>query len=421
MKISRFAKPAVVLGVVAACMFGMVACSGSGSSGSGAAAATVNGVAIPEQDVTDQIQSIRESSQLEDKDQWGLFLVQQDLTPASVREQIIDSMVENELIKQGAAELGISVDSSEVDEYIESMKANYESDEDWNEALEQAGFTEESYREVIEESLIQQKVGDHFDEEAEVTDEDYVTAANTYAPYYDGAKRSSHILFSVDDTTDEEALAAAQAQAEDVLAQINAGTLDFADAARQYSGDTGSAENGGDVGWDVLNSFVSEYTDALSELELDQVSEPVTSQYGVHIIKVTDVFTAPEEVTSIDQIPAEFQDSIKEMAVSITANEAYTAWLDGLKESADIVINDMPSGLPYDIDLAPYEAQAEEEASADETATDDTSAVTVDESGDAVTVDETAADATSENGAADSTANAASEAASSESSGSNSN
>ena len=376
---SHLVKTVLVCGVAAACLFGMAACSGNGSSN--AVAATVNGTEIAEQKVTDQIENIRQQSGLEDEDQWGQFLVENDMTPSSVRDQIIDSMVEQELIKAGAAELGITVEDSEINEYVDQMKSNYDSDEAWNKALEQAGFTEDEYRDMIKESLLEQKVGDHFEEKAELTDEDYLTSANTYASSYDGAKRSSHILFSVDDVSDTAAVEEATKQANDVLAQINAGTLDFAEAAKQYSGDTGSAENGGDVGWDLLNSFVSEYTEALGDLELGQVSGPVQSQYGIHIIKCTDVFNAPENVTSLDQIPEAFQENIKEMAASVKANTAYEDWLQGLKDSANIVKNDMPSGLPYDIDLTKYKeaAESDDESQSETAGSEASSAATTEE------------------------------------------
>ena len=384
---SSFTKVALAFGVVAACMFGLAACANNG--GSGGVAATVNGTEIKEQKVTDQIENIRKQSGLDDKDQWGQFLVQNDMTPSSVRDQIIDTFVEQELIKQGASELGISVEDSELDEYVDKMKANYDDDEKWKSALEQAGFTEDDYREMIKESLLEQKVGDHFEDDANLTDEDYVTSANTYASSYDGAKRSSHILFKVDDTSDEAAMSEAKAQAEQVLAQINAGA-DFAELAKQYSGDTGSAENGGDVGWDQLNSFVTEYTDALDGLELNQVSGLVESDYGIHIIKCTEVFTAPEEVTSLDQIPEAFQDNIKEMAASVKANTAYEEWLQGLKDNADIQKNDMPSGLPYDIDLTPYQDAAKSDSESSESAEGESDETVTEEVADEVAAEEAA-------------------------------
>ena len=364
MKTAKLFKAMVAAGIMAVFAASLVACSG-GSSGSGATAATVNGTAIPESQVTETIEGVRAQSGLDTDDAWGQFLVSNNMTPESIREQIIDSYVNQELVKVGAKELNITVDSAEVDTYVESMKANFEDEAAWNEALKQAGFTAESYRESIENSLLQQQIGAYFEEKAQPTDEDVLESAKTYASYYDGAKRSSHILFNAED----------EATAADVLAQIKAGTLDFAEAAKQYSKDS-SAENGGDVGWDRATSFVAEYQTALDGLEKDQVSELVTTEYGIHIIKCTDVFTAPEEVTSIDQLPVEFQDTLKSMASSVKASSDYQAWLEQLKESADIKINPMPANAPYNIDLTKYQeaASAAAAASAESTSTESASA-----------------------------------------------
>ena len=351
MKMSKLLKSMITVGVMAVFAVSLAACSGS-SSGSGAAAATVNGVSIPESDITKTIESVRTQSGLDTEEAWGQFLVSNNMMPESVREQIIDSYVNQELIKSGAAELGVSVESSEVDTYVDSMKANFGDDDAWKEALQQAGFTEESYRESIETSLLQQKISAHFEESAEVTDKDVLDSAKMYASYYDGAKRSSHILFDAGD----------EATAADVLEKIKSGELDFADAAKQYSKDS-SAEKGGDVGWDRTTTFVTEYQEALDGLAAGEVSELVTSQYGIHIIKCTEVFTAPEELTSLDQLPADFQETFKSMAASTKASTAYQEWLEKLKESADIKINEMPSNASYNIDLTKYQ-QAAESASA---------------------------------------------------------
>mgnify|MGYP000674167711 FL=1 len=61
---------------------------------------------------------------------------------------------------------------------------------------------------------------------------------------FNGAKRSSHILLTAEEGEDDAALAA---RAQELLDQINAGEISFEDAASQYSTDTGSAANGGDV------------------------------------------------------------------------------------------------------------------------------------------------------------------------------
>ena len=417
----KFLKALVAVGVVAVCSFGLFACQ-NGSSASGGTAATVNGTAIPEEKVTNTIQTVRSQSGLESEDEWGQFLASNDMTPESVREQIIDSLVNQELVKQGAADLGVKVESSEIDTYVESMKANFDSDDAWKQALSEAGFTEDSYRQSIEESLLSQNVGKYFEEKAEPTDADAIESAKTYGVYYDGAKRSSHILFKVENKSDEAAMTAAREKAQAVLDQINGG-LDFAEAAKQNSEDT-SAANGGDVGWDRVSTFVPEYQTALDGLEVGQVSGLVETEYGIHIIKCTEVFKAPEEITSLDQLPAEFRETITSMSKSVKANNDYNTWLEGLREKADIKINPMPSNVPYNVDMSKYATASSEAASSDEaSASSETAASGSAAASDASASGEAAAsgsaaasDASASSAAASSDAAASSESASSASS-----
>ena len=68
----------------------------------GGVAATVNGVEIPEDKVTQAIQDIRAQMSLTEEDAWGQWLADNDYTPESVREEIVNSFVDQELVKQGA-------------------------------------------------------------------------------------------------------------------------------------------------------------------------------------------------------------------------------------------------------------------------------------------------------------------------------
>ena len=345
MKKLSFAKSLASVSLAAVCALGIVGCSEQTSDTptyTGGVAATVNGVEIPEDKVTQAIQDIRAQMSLTDEDAWGKWLAENDYTPESVREEIVNSYVDQELVKQGADSEGITADSAQVDQYVETMRGHYDSDTAWAEALEAVGMTEDEYRDNISLSLVsqqlQQKVGEGA---AEPTDEEVLESAKTYVSSYDGAKKSSHILFEASD----------EAQAQEVLDKINSGELDFAEAAKEYSQDEGSKEDGGNVGWDKLTSFVDEYQTALDGLEEGQVSGLVTSSYGIHIIKCTQVFNAPEEVTSIDQLPSEFMDSIKSTLESSAKQQAYSQWYQDYKSNADIQINDMPSGLVYDVSL----------------------------------------------------------------------
>ncbi len=380
MNSAKIMKVVCVAGLSAACAWSLAGCANGDASGSsGGTAATVNGVDIPESTITEYIESYRTSASLTDEDSWGQWMADNDMTPETVREEIIDSFVTRELVNQGADEKGITVDSSEIDSYVEKTKENYDSDEKWQAALEQVGLTEQDYRDELELQLKSKSLQESFASDEEPSQEDLLSYAQMYASAYDGAKKSSHILFASDD----------QETAQKVLDQINSGELDFVTAVKEYSKDTTSAEDDGNVGWDKTSNLVTEYTDALSGLSKGQVSGLVTSEYGIHIIKCTDVFNAPKttgddgtetvEVTSLDQIPSEWLDSIKSSLKSQQESEAYNSWLEDYKSSADIEINDMPEGLSYDLDMSNYTSSDDSsDDTADSTSTDDSTASTSD-------------------------------------------
>ncbi len=348
MKHKALLRKVSIIGVSAACCFALVGCGGTNYGYTGGVAATVNGSEIEEDTITKYIQDFRTSSDLTSDQDWANWMNENSLDPSTVRSQVIDYYTEVELKKQACDEKGISVDQSEVEEHIESMKSNYSSDEEWQSALSSTGISEDQYRQAIEEgfrdeALMENVAGDS----AEADDSEVLEMLNTYYTMFDGAKRSSHILFSSDD----------EATAQEVLDQINAGTLDFADAAKQYSTDTASAENGGDVGWDATNTFVDAYTTALGELSKGEVSGLVTSDYGIHIIKCTDEFSCDGTADSLDDYPSEFVDYIFNIVKSQNQSSAYNDWFTSYKDQADIQINDMPEDVPYNLDMTQYESE----------------------------------------------------------------
>mgnify|MGYP002518048037 CR=1 FL=1 len=370
MKKMNFLKIACVAALSAACCFAIVGCSSQSNSDSGdvsvgdtseGVAATVNGKEIGEKAVTAYIANFRSMSNLEADADWAQWLVDNNYTASDIREEVINYYTSQELIRQAAEENGVTVDSSEVDAQVQQMRSYYDSDEDWQSALKQIGTTESQYRSLLEISMLQKDLQEKVAQPEDPSDEELLQYAQMYATYYNGAKKSSHILFNSDD----------EATAQEVLDRINSGELDFADAAAQYSQDSGSKDDGGNVGWDKLTSFVDEYQTALDGLEEGQVSGLVTSSYGIHIIKCTQVFNAPDEVTSTDQLPSEFMDSIKSTLESSAKQQAYSQWYQDYKSNADIQINDMPSGLAYDVSLdgvEPSSDSSSSDSSADNTA-----------------------------------------------------
>lgn len=121
-------------------------------------------------------------------------------------------------------------------------------------------------------------------------------------------RAASHILIAVDADASEEALADATAKAEELRGQLGAGG-DFAALAREYSDDPGSADMGGDLGSFPRGTMVPEFEDTLFAMNEGDVSEPVRTEFGFHIIRLDAVTPQRgkifEEVR--DELVAEFR------------------------------------------------------------------------------------------------------------------
>ena len=370
MKASKFFSLLFVAALTCGCVFGLSACSDESDSSersveglTGGIAATVNGVEIEEDTITTYIQNYRTYYSMTDEEAWAQMLNMYGMTPAEYRESIIDTYIRTELVKQACEEKGIEADSKEIDDAVAKMRENYETDEEWQVGLESAGFKDEAaYRENLEDNIKARNLEEEVVGDQAPTDEEVLEYAQENITTYDGAKKSSHILFDSED----------ESTAKEVLKKLQADELDFADAAEEYSQDAGSVEDGGNVGWDRLASFVPEYTDALMALEVGEMSDLVTSEHGIHIILVTDVFTAPEEVTNLDQFPEEFVESFEEKLLTDKETEAYSSWYDKYKEDADITINDMPEDAPYNIDMSAYISEEDKPAVGAETSPEPT-------------------------------------------------
>ena len=98
-------------------------------------------------------------------------------------------------------------------------------------------------------------------------------------------RKSSHILISFDNEVIEDA---ALEQSKDILLRIKGGES-FEGLAQEFSDDSGSATNGGDLGWAEPGLFVPEFDQVLYALEIGEISDPVKTQFGYHIIRLDDV------------------------------------------------------------------------------------------------------------------------------------
>ena len=342
----------------------------------GGVAATVDGVNITEDTITKYIMSTRTSQGYDSDEDWAQYLVDSGLTPESYRENAINSYARQYLLTKAIDEYDITVSDDEVEEAWQKAAKGYDSEQDFIDTLTSYGMTEDSYKESLKSDLEQQKLYDKVAPVDEPSDDDIVEYMNEHLSSYNDARRSSHILIKVADDADDETRADAQAKAQDILDQINAGEISFADAAKKYSEDS-SADDGGDVGWDKLTTFVTSYQDALSALDTGQVSGVVESDYGYHIIMCTDRFNVSGQVSSIDEIPEAFQEEISDTIASTEQQTAYNEWLDQYVEDADIEINPMPEDVPYNVSLDDVTPTSEQDA-ADGSSADGTDAAATD-------------------------------------------
>ena len=317
----------------------------------GGVAATIDGTNITEDTVTKQIMSTRTSGGYDDDAAWASYLKGQGKTPESLREETIRSLAGNYLLSKAVKEYNITVSDDDVNESFENAASSYGGTEAMMSLLSQMGYTEDSYKEQIKSSLEQQKLKEEVAPEKEPTDDEVLTYFNDNVSTYNDARRSSNLLIKVDSDASDEDKEKAKATAQEALDKINSGELSFEDAVEEYSEDIGSKDDGGDVGWDKLTSFVTEYQDALSALSKDQISGIVETTYGYHIIKCTDYFHVDEKADSIDQIPAEIKDAIVSSLKSSQVDEDYSAWLEEYIDKNDFKINAMPADVPYNVDM----------------------------------------------------------------------
>lgn len=355
--------------VAALCAFGVFAMSGCSSTEeetadvlesdtglTGGTAATVNGVEIEEDKVTRAINNMRLNYNYTEESEWKDYLKNRKYTVESMRYEVVGEFIDQELVKQCAGQLGISTDDEEIQSYVNKMSEQYSSEEAWLQAVEDSGWENgvDGYKEALNFSILEKKLKDHFNAEAEAALEDedaLVEELQKNSSTYSGAKKSSHILFSSED----------EQLANEVREKILNGEISFEDAVAEYSTDDTSKEDGGNVGWDKTNTFVTEYTDALANLQnIGDISEVTKSKYGYHIIELTDVWTAPETITSSSDMPEEFVTSIRTSAVETNGTTAYDDWLDSMHPANDVQVNPIPENVPYWVDMS--DVYSEEEA-----------------------------------------------------------
>ena len=156
--------------------------------------------------------------------------------------------------------------------------------------------------------------------------------------------QASHILLKTEGKDD----AAVKKEADDLLAKLKGGA-DFAELAKKFSQDEGSAVKGGDLGFFDRPRMVKEFSDAAFALEPNQLSAVVKSQFGYHIIKTTAKKAATN--STLDQVRPQIDEAIKvertttevdRIARSLAGKVTRPADLDTVAKAAGLTVGETP-------------------------------------------------------------------------------
>lgn len=228
----------------------------------------------------------------------------------------VDQLISDKIVAKEAKKQKINITNEEIKEELEQLKESYGGEEVFNQTLESNNTTLADVEADIKNYLTIKKL---LEPEIEITDEELKTYFDENKDSFGEAEqvKASHIL--VEDEN----------KAKEIKAKLDADE-DFAELAKEFSTDESTKESGGELGFFSKGTMVAEFDAAAFTLAVDQISDPVKSEYGYHIIKVEDKKEAKE---------ANFEDSkeeIKEILFEQKMETEYTSWLEKKKEDYDI-------------------------------------------------------------------------------------
>ncbi|GAB6138285.1 peptidylprolyl isomerase [Halanaerobaculum tunisiense] len=288
--------------------------------------ATVNGEDINYQEFNSQLSQVMQQYQRSQ----GQVSADRILP---LKSRVLKGAVERELLNQRAAEEGFKERitdeevQTELDNYIEQMmqQASVSSEEELDKLLKKRGRSLADFKERVKgrvkEVLALRKLQNKITGDVEVSESEIKEQYEKIT--------ASHILFK---TNNNQTAEEAKAKAEKVLAKVKEGQ-DFAQLAKEYS-EGPSADKGGQLGSFGRGKMLPSFEEKAFSLEVGEVSEPVKTKSGYHLIKVTDKQEAEGE---------EFEKKkkdIKQKLLQKKQKKVFSNWLEDAKEEAEITIHE---------------------------------------------------------------------------------
>ncbi|HVO23734.1 MAG TPA: peptidylprolyl isomerase, partial [Candidatus Margulisiibacteriota bacterium] len=243
--------------------------------------------------------------------------------PPLDRTQMLDALITDKVIEKEASDKGIIVRDEDIDRYIEGIKErNHLNDEQLEQALTAQGLTKESYRLQVREDIQKaQLINREIRGKVNVTPEEVERYYKAHISEYSTPERIevAHILFHLDPNPTPDQVVAMTAKAEEVRGRIQKGA-DFAEMAKQYSDDP-SGKDGGNLGWFKHGEMLDEIEKVAEKLKVGEVSEPVRTKAGIHLIKLEGREGASHENLS------DLQDQIKQQLYNAALEDRFEKWL----------------------------------------------------------------------------------------------
>lgn len=236
---------------------------------------------------------------------------------------MLEALITDKLIQKEVSDKGIVVRDEDIDGYIGAiMERNHIDEDKLRAALTAQGMTLEGYRAQIREEIERdQLISKEIRGKVSVTPEEVQRYYETHLSEFSTPEKVqlAHIVFRLQPDAPADKVSAATAKAEEVYRRLKKGA-NFAEMAKQFTEDS-SGENGGELGWFKKGEMLEPMEKAAAKLKVGEVSEPVRTKVGLHIIKVEGREGATHQ--KLDEL----SDQIKQQLYNAALEERFQKWL----------------------------------------------------------------------------------------------
>ncbi|PKM90068.1 MAG: hypothetical protein CVU87_03500 [Firmicutes bacterium HGW-Firmicutes-12] len=242
-----------------------------------------------------------------------------------VREQVLESLIDEKIIYELAKKEKLEVTQEDIDNEMKTIREQYGSEETYQQFLNQTKMTNEELEGFIKSQIIINKL-------FEVLTEDIVTSSVQPEEYYENNKAE---FAEVEQRKARHILVASEEEARATIGRLDKGE-DFAELARELSIDTSVNQNEGLIDYFSKDDIrlVREFVDAAYALnEGEYTKEPVQSLYGFHVIKVEDI--KPGKDYSFEEV----KDFLSDRLLMEDKQKKFQEYVDELKGKAEIINN----------------------------------------------------------------------------------